>query len=102
MNTCYSVPLRPREIATMARKPTEYVQFKLRVREGLRAKIEREAKKRGESTNNEAVERLEKSFEAEQRMAAFTEQFEARIDDWRQRWEQVRADAEAAKQQFRL
>lgn len=47
----------------MARKSTEFVQFKLRVREGLRVKIEREAKKKDQSANNEAVERLERSFD---------------------------------------
>jgi hypothetical protein len=47
----------------MARKAAEFVQFKLRIREGLRRDIEREAKKNHRSANAEAVERLEKSFE---------------------------------------
>jgi hypothetical protein len=51
----------------MARKPTEYVQFKLRIREGLRSRIEREAKKKDQSANNEAVERLEQSFSLEKK-----------------------------------
>lgn len=46
----------------MARKATEYVQFKLRIREGLRARLEREADKKEHSTNHEAVLRLEQSF----------------------------------------
>jgi hypothetical protein len=52
-----------------SRKPTEFVQFKLRVREGLRKRIEREAKRRDESANNEAVRRLEESFEFEEDIA---------------------------------
>ena len=47
----------------MARKATEFVQFKLRVREALRKKIEREATLSDHSANAEAVERLERSFE---------------------------------------
>jgi hypothetical protein len=46
----------------MARKATEYVQFKLRIRESLRRRIEREAEKKNQSANNEAVMRLEQSF----------------------------------------
>jgi hypothetical protein len=49
--------------AAMARKANEMVQFKLMVREGLRRKLEREAERKGQSANAEAVERLEKSFE---------------------------------------
>jgi hypothetical protein len=49
----------------MARKPTEFVQFKLRIREGLRREIERAAKKKAISANAEAVERLEQSFKAD-------------------------------------
>ena len=47
----------------MAAKSTSYVQFKLRVRESLRRKIEKEAEKKDISANAEAVERLEHSFE---------------------------------------
>jgi hypothetical protein len=46
----------------MARKPTDYVQFKLRVRRSLLLKIQREAEKKKHSANTEAVERLEESF----------------------------------------
>jgi hypothetical protein len=48
----------------VARKSTEWVQFKLRIRQGLRREIEKAAKKNNRSANNEAVARLEKSFEA--------------------------------------
>ena len=46
----------------MARKPTDYVQFKLRIRQSLVKQIQKEAAKKKHSANNEAVERLEKSF----------------------------------------
>jgi hypothetical protein len=48
-----------------SRKLTDFVQFKLRIREELRRKLEREATKRHHSTNNEAVLRLEHSFASE-------------------------------------
>jgi hypothetical protein len=51
----------------MARKATEFVQFKLRIREGLRRKIESAAEKKDISANAEAVERLENSFDSETR-----------------------------------
>ena len=47
----------------MARKPTDYVQFKLRVRRALLVKIQREAEKKKHSANTEAVNRLEESFD---------------------------------------
>jgi hypothetical protein len=49
----------------MARKPTDIVQYKLRIRESLRRRIEQAAKKSGVSANQEMVGRLEASFEAE-------------------------------------
>src|SRR5882757_4843547 len=49
-------------VEPMARKPTDYVQFKLRVRRSLLLKIQREAEKRKQSANTEAVARLEESF----------------------------------------
>jgi len=54
----------------MARKPTDFVQFKLRIREGLRRKIEREAEKKKISANAEAVERIERTFKGEEWMEA--------------------------------
>jgi len=44
------------------RKPTDYVQFKLRIRQSLLKQIQKEAAKKKHSANNEAVERLEQSF----------------------------------------
>jgi hypothetical protein len=46
----------------MVKKPTDYVQFKLRVRRALLVKIQREAEKQKHSANTEAVARLEESF----------------------------------------
>ena len=46
----------------MARRPTEYVQFKLRIRESLRRKIEKAAELRDHSANAEAVWRIERTF----------------------------------------
>ena len=49
----------------MARKPTDIVQYKLRIRESLRRRIEQAAKKGGVSANQEMASRLERSFEEE-------------------------------------
>jgi hypothetical protein len=49
------------------RKPTDYVQFKLRVRQSLVKRIQKEAAKKKHSANNEAVERLEQSFESDEK-----------------------------------
>jgi hypothetical protein len=46
----------------MAKKSTAIVPTMLRMREELRRRIEREAKKNGRSLNAEMVERLEQSF----------------------------------------
>jgi hypothetical protein len=44
------------------RKPTDYAQMNLRLRETLRKQIEGEAKKNDLSLNSELVRRLERSF----------------------------------------
>jgi hypothetical protein len=83
----------------MARKPTEWVQFKLRIRESLRRKIERAAEKAAHSTNIEAVKRIEYTFaEEEEREAqwkAMQEQ-EEEIEEQQRQWyeEQAREKAE--------
>ena len=46
----------------MAKKPTDHVQFKIRIRRSLLLKIQREAEKKKHSANTEAVARLEESF----------------------------------------
>jgi Arc-like DNA binding domain len=45
-----------------ARKATAIVQLKVRLREDLRRRLEREANRRKDSINNEIVQRLEQSF----------------------------------------
>jgi hypothetical protein len=47
----------------MPRKPSETVQVNLRIKEGLRRRLERESKKRGVSLNYEMTSRIEQSFE---------------------------------------
>ena len=47
----------------MAKKSTDVLQFKLRVRRSLLLKIQREAEKKKHSANTEAVARLEESFD---------------------------------------
>jgi hypothetical protein len=47
----------------MARKPLDIANINLRIRESLRAKLEREAKKNRTSLNNEIRLRLEDSLE---------------------------------------
>jgi hypothetical protein len=54
----------------MARKPTDYVQFKIRMREALRRKLERAAELKDISANAEAIERIEATFKQEEQFAA--------------------------------
>ena len=49
----------------MPRKPSAMLQYKLRIRETLRRRIEEAANKRGVSANFEMASRLEQSFEKE-------------------------------------
>jgi hypothetical protein len=65
----------------MVRKPTEYVQFKLRIRESLRRKIEKAAEKKAQSANAEAVERIEQTFEEEERWEAQYKEMEEHRDE---------------------
>ncbi|MDA9424033.1 Arc family DNA-binding protein [Bradyrhizobium sp. CCBAU 53380] len=50
----------------MPRKPSDIVQYKLRIRESLRRKIEKAAEKNRTSANQEMVSRLEASFDQEE------------------------------------
>jgi hypothetical protein len=72
----------------MARKATDFVQFKLRIREGLRRKIERSAEKKKISANAEAVELLEAAFENEEHIGEL-QQLEQRIKDMQQTLNQI-------------
>jgi hypothetical protein len=58
------VLFRPRSFweATVTRKPTAYVTYKIRLREALRRPIEAAAKKGGHSINRELINRIEDSF----------------------------------------
>jgi hypothetical protein len=51
-----------------SRKLTDTVQLKLRIREDLRRKLEREAKKKEVSLNAEMVDRLIRSFDGPERV----------------------------------
>jgi len=46
----------------MARKPTDPVQLKLRFQEGLRRRLDREAKRNGRSLNSEIIHRLQRTL----------------------------------------
>ena len=70
----------------MARKPTEYVQFKLRIRESLRRKIERAAELRNHSANAEAVWRIERTFDQDEAIAEATKDMEAREAELQEEW----------------
>lgn len=50
----------------MPRKKSDTVQLKVRMKEPLRARLEKAAKARGVSLNTEAVERMERSFQREE------------------------------------
>ncbi len=49
----------------MPRKPMQVVQINLRIREELRRRLEREAKRRGVSLNFEMTSRLQETFDLE-------------------------------------
>jgi hypothetical protein len=55
----------------MKRKPSDQVQLKLRIREELRRKLEKEAKAKGVSLNSEMALRLARSFEREESLTEF-------------------------------
>jgi len=61
----------------MARKPSDMVQLKLRFPEALRRRLEREARRHGQSLNREIVSILEERFresdDADRHAAAFAE-----------------------------
>lgn len=82
----------------MARKPTEYVQFKLRIRETLRRKIEKAASKKAISANAEAVERIEHTFAEEEMWEERSRDMEEREGELAQQheeWIKERAAEEA-------
>ena|SRR5437588_50421 len=69
------------------RKKTDFVQFKVRFREGLRARLEATAKAQERSLNGEIVARLEESFvrdrgreEREELLKTFKHEAETLVD----------------------
>src|SRR5262249_61928206 len=73
---CYIVPRGPWR-GTMARKPTDMVQLKLRFPEAVRRRLEREAKRNNRSMNTEIIHRLRRTFAIEDSGAA------TNLLDWR-------------------
>jgi hypothetical protein len=55
----------------MVRKATDIVSLSLRIREGLRRRLEREAKKDNQSLNAEIVDRLDQSFDLAKRQSEY-------------------------------
>src|SRR5262245_9236390 len=55
----------------MARKPTDIVSLSLRIREGVRRRLEREAKQHNQSLNAEIADRLNQSFDLAERQAQY-------------------------------
>lgn len=54
-----------RDEGVSGRQPSDNVQLKLRMKEPLRAAIERSAEERGVSMNADVIDRLERSFDRE-------------------------------------
>jgi hypothetical protein len=82
----------------MARKPTDYVQVKIRMREALRRKLEREAEKKKHSANNEALERIEWTFRQEEEWEEQQKWMDERHDEQNAReeaWFKAEAQREA-------
>jgi hypothetical protein len=68
----------------LKRKKTDTVQFKLRIREALRSRLESEAKKHEISINAEMVRRLEASFFGPDLLHGFRVEMDAAIQPLRQ------------------
>ena len=64
-----------------ARKPTDLVPTMLRIREGLRKKLERSAKGRAVSVNQEITERIERTFAEEEEWEAHAKDVEERREE---------------------
>ena len=58
------------ESPTLSRDEAATVQFSLRLKEPLRARLEEQARRRGVSLNNEMIDRLSRSFDADERSRA--------------------------------
>jgi hypothetical protein len=84
----------------MPRKGTAIVQYKLRIRESLRKKIEQAAKQHDVSANAEMARRLEQSFVAE-RDRALIDYIDRRIELLIQQAEDRWLSADSLYQQMR-
>ena len=83
----------------MARKPTDYVQVKIRMREALRRNLEKLAQLRDHSTNAEALWRIERTIAQDEAIEELAKEMEAREAELQEQWrqhveEQARKDAE--------
>jgi hypothetical protein len=65
----------------MKRKPTDFVQFKLRIRRRTLNSLRREAKRNGRSVNGEGVARLEASLGRELLSEALREMVGEAVDE---------------------
>jgi hypothetical protein len=63
----------------MVKKATAIVPTMLRIREGLRKRLELEAKKNGRSLNAEMTERLERSYAADEWIAILQDQLNKQV-----------------------
>jgi hypothetical protein len=82
----------------MARKPTDYVQVKVRMRESLRRKLEKAAEKTKVSANAEAIQRIEYTFDEEERWEAHHKEMEERkdeLEEQQRQWYEEQAKREA-------
>jgi len=66
--SCY-FPATSARAKFMPRKQSAVLSYKLRIREGLRRRLDQEAKKRGVSLNAEMAQRLERSFEQQEQVS---------------------------------
>jgi hypothetical protein len=78
------------------RKASATVQFKGRMKEALRLKLERAAKQRGVSISAEIVHRLEQSFSADGVAGAVRDSYREMRDEALSALEQLRLGAERA------
>ena len=85
----------------MARKSTEYFQFKLRIRESLRRKIEKAAEKADHSANAEAVRLIEHALDEEDRSekwARYMKEQEKHVEEEQRQFWQERAREDARQE----
>jgi chromosome segregation ATPase len=82
----------------MKRKKTDTVQLsKIRMREELRQKLARDAERNAKTLNGEIVDRLENSYEADERVKALREQ----ANDLRRSLEEGRAQLETDRNELK-